>query len=449
MLITERRVPGLVLALFALSLPATASSFGPDIAEWRTDNGVRVLFIEAREIPVVNAQLAFAAGSARDGDLPGVAGLTADALLGGAGDMDADELASAFERHGANVGTGAARDMAWVSLQSLADDRQLGPVVDTLAGMLARPAFPADELDRLLDGRRTALDQQERSPGAIADRLFWETAYAGHPYGSNPTGTRASLDAITPADLREFHERYYVGANASLAIVGDLDRAAAERLADRLVASLPRGEPAGQLPLAPELADDVTRREPFPSTQAHVIIGRPAVARGYDAWPAVFVANHSFGGGGFTGRLMDEVRQKRGLVYGIYSYFSPMQAEGPFRVVLQTRGDQEDEALGVVRDELDRFLRDGPTADETEASAQNITGGLPLQIDSNSNLVGQLAVTGFYDLPLDRLERFRRAVGAVDAGIAHRAFLDAVGHRPRVTVIVGGDRARDDGRQAD
>lgn len=443
---TRRGMRGgaLCVALLGLFLggPVVAMADAPEIQEWHTDNGARVLFIEVPDIPLVNARLTFAAGAARDGDQPGVARLTADGLMSGTNDLDADGLAEAWERHGARVSTGSARDMAWLDMTSLSDADQLWPVVDVLAGMLASPAFAEAEVERLKDQHRTELRQQRQSPGHIASRLFWETAYEGHPYAVNPLGNEESLERIKPADLHAFHERYYVGANANLALVGDLDRAEAERLARELVGELPEGESAEALPPAPELDDDVTRRESFPSTQAHIIIGRPGVARGPDDSPALDVANHVFGAGSFTSRLFREVREERGLVYGVRSISTAMDVAGPFRIGLQTRGDQEQEALTVVRSELQRFLADGPTVEETEASVRNITGGFPLSIDANRKLVGHLGAIGFYDLPLDHLQTYPDRVAEVDAAEAHAAFLDAVGHRPRVTVVVGGDRAR-------
>lgn len=446
MSITDRGAAAALAGLLALAWTglAGAAMDVPEIQSWHTDNGVRVLFIEMRDIPIVSAQLTFAAGAARDGDHPGRARLTADALMSGTGELDADAFAEAIDRHGARVETGSARDMAWLRLTSLADDDQLWPTADLLADMLAAPAFPAGEVERLISSHRTALRQERQSPGAIASRLFWETAYEGHPYAGNPLGTTDSLDGITPDHLREFHRRYYVGANANLALVGDLDRDAAERFAEALTASLPEGEAAAPVPPAPDLDDDVTVRESFPSTQAHITVGRPGEARGRPDAPAFDVANHAFGAGSFTSRLFREVREQRGLVYGVHSSSRAMAAAGPFRIGLQTRGDQAEEALAVVNAELERFLDDGPTAEETEASVLNITGGFPLSIDANSKLVGYLGVIGFYDLPLAYLENYPQEVAAVDARAAHRAFLAVIGHRPLVTVIVGGDRALDD-----
>ncbi len=439
---TIDRCRGLFAGMLLLTPGIAATADLPEIASWEMDNGVRVLFMEVREIPMVTAQLTFSAGAARDEDQPGRARLTAEGLMSGTRERDADAIAAAIDRHGARVNTGAARDMAWLTVTSLSDPDALWSTVERLAEVLAEPAFPDAEFERLVTRHRTALREQQQSPARIADRLFWETAYADHPYASDPLGTPESLEAMTPADLHDFHETFYVGENAYLAVVGDLDRAAAERFARALTGDLPAGAAPPPTPPAPPLEKDVEVRESFPSTQTHITVGRPGVARGPDDSAALHVANHIFGSASFTSRLFREVREARGLAYGVRSSSSAMAAEGPYRIRLRTRGDQAEEALAVVETELERFLADGPTPEETAASVANITGGFPLTIDANSRIVGYLGVMGFYDLRLDYIEAYPKAVAEVDADAAHAAFREQLGERPWVTVIVGGDRAR-------
>lgn len=429
-------------ASLCMAVPAAAA---PDIQQWTTPAGTRVLFVETHEIPAVDARLTFAAGAARDGDHPGIAHLTSNLLMSGTAELDADALARAYEREGAEVGTGAARDMGWIELRSLSADEHLWPVARTVAALAAQPAFPAGEIERLKSQQRTALASQAQQPGALAGQAFWETLYGDHPYGHEPLGTAASLEAITRDDIRAFHQRYYTAANANLAIVGDLSRDEAERLARMLTASLPEGSAAPELPPTPSLDEATTVRQDFPSTQAHVVLGRTAIARGHEDWPALLVANHVFGGGGFTSRLMSEVREKRGLVYGVGSGFSPMSAQGPFRIQLQTRGDQAEQAIDIVRRELERFIEQGPTQSEVSDAIRNISGGFPLRIDSNSDLMGYLSMMGFYELPADYLASYRDRIEAVDAEAARAAFAEVLGGEPLAQVVVGGSRARAEG----
>jgi zinc protease len=153
----------------------------------------------------------------------------------------------------------------------------------------------------------------------------------------------------------------------------------------------------------------------------------------------LWVGNYILGGGGFASRISEEVRQKRGLAYSAYSYFYPLAAQGPFQMGLQTKSSQAAEALKVVRETLEKFLRDGPTARELEEAKQNIIGGFPLRIDSNSKILEYLSTIGFYKLPLDYLEQFPKRVEAVTVEQIHEAFSRRIAADRMVTVVVGGD----------
>jgi zinc protease len=159
--------------------------------------------------------------------------------------------------------------------------------------------------------------------------------------------------------------------------------------------------------------------------------------RGDKDYMALYVGNYPFGGSGFASRLMKAVREKRGLAYSVYSYFSPMHEAGPFLMALQTRTDKTDEALGLLRSELAKYLKEGPSADEMKASIDNITGGFPLNLDSNSKMLGYIAMIGFYDLPPDYLQTFVSRVKAVTADEAHTAMQQRIHPDHLVTVVVG------------
>ncbi|MDD3517988.1 MAG: pitrilysin family protein [Chromatiales bacterium] len=428
----------LFLPVFLL-LAAPLVSAAPRIQHWTTDNGLRVYFVEARELPMLDLRLVFNAGSARDGELAGVARLTSGLLNNGAGEWDADTIANRFESVGAQYGGGALRDMAWVNLRTLTSDADwLETALTTYITVVGAPNFPQRDLDRALRNTRVALQGRMQNPGEIAQTRFLETLYAGHPYASDPLGTEQSLDTIRREDLQAFHARHYVARNGVLALVGDLDRAGAERIAARIAAVLAEGEPAPALPAPPARGEATTLRIEFPSEQSHVLIGQPAIARGDADYFPLYVGNHVLGGSGLTSRLFDEVRGKRGLAYSVYSYFLPMTAPGPFMMGVQTQGAQAEEAIGVMRDLLRDYIDKGPTEAELAASKRNITGGFPLRTASNSDIVEQLGMIGFYDLPLDWLDRFSERVEAVTVDDVREAFRRHVQPDRLVTVVVGG-----------
>ncbi len=410
----------------------------PEIQHWQTESGAEVYFVPAPQLPMVDARVVFAAGAARDGDKPGLASLTNRMLSMGANGMNADTIASKLERVGAATGQGSERDMAWVSLRSLVEPSKLDPAVEVLAQMMAKPDFPQEDFEREKSRTLVALEQQQESPAAVAEKAFYEAVYGDHPYGHQPLGTKESVQALNRADLQAFHQRFYVARNAVVAIVGALDRAAAKKLAERLVAGLPAGEHAPTLPDVPALQKGKTERIAHPSTQTHVRVGQPGIKRGDPDYFPLYVGNYALGGGGLVSRLNEEVREKRGLSYSVYSYFYPMARKGPFLMAMQTRNDQTDQGLKVLQDTLRGYLKQGITADELKAAKQNITGGFPLRIDSNSDMVEYLAMIGFYKLPLDYLQRFDDRIEAVTQKQINDAFRRHLDPEDMVTVIVGG-----------
>jgi zinc protease len=172
-------------------------------------------------------------------------------------------------------------------------------------------------------------------------------------------------------------------------------------------------------------------------------MGGPGMSRRDPDYFSLYVGNHILGGGGLVSRLNEEIREKRGLSYSVYSYFSPMRRKGPYVLGLQTRNDQVGQALEIARETVKRFIKEGPTAEELEAAKKNITGGFPLRIDSNAEIVEYIAMIGFYGLPLDYLDTFSANVEAVTREQIRDAFRRRVVPDRMVTVVVGGNETGD------
>jgi zinc protease len=422
------------LLLASLTLPVRAL---PTIVTWQTGNGARVLFVEARDLPIVDVSLVFNAAAARDGDKPGVARITSALLGEGAAGLSADAIAERFAALGARFSTESVRDMASVSLRTLSDRETLAAALDLAAKAVTRPDFPPDALERVRRQMLVGLQQIEQSPDDLVEREFLRTLYRGHPYASPPEGTVASVTALGRDDVRAHWARYYVGRNVVVAIVGDLDRGAAEQLAETLVGSLPAGEPAPPLPSPPAAAPSQTVTVDHPSTQTHLRLGGTSITRVDPDFYPLYVGNHALGGSGLVSTLAEEVREKRGLSYSVFSSLTPMRAEGPFYVGLQTRNEQAGEALKVARETLERFVREGPSEDDLDAAKRNITGGFALRLDSNAKVLAQIASIGFYGLPLDYLATFTDRVNAVTPEAVREAFRRHIDLEHLVTVLVG------------
>jgi zinc protease len=430
----KRSICIFILLLFA-NVPAHAV---PPIESWRTENGAQVLFIEARELPIVDVRVVFSAGAARDGDMPGLAVLTNGLLMSGAGGMNADEIALRLESVGAVASAESLRDMAIVSMRSLSDPDKLGVMLEVMRAVLTQPAFPEPDLERERKQLLAALDYRQQQPQDVAEDAFHRLIYGEHPYGAPHQGTHASVKVITRDQIADFYRRYYVARNAVVAVVGNLEQAAARRLVEDLIGALPAGEQPAPVPEVASLPEAVERRIAMPTAQTHIMVGQPGIARGDADYFPLYVGNHILGGSGFESRLMHEIRELRGLAYSVYSYFLPMSRQGPFIAGMQTRNEQVATALNLMDENIRRFVEQGPTEEELRKAVQNITGGFPLRIDSNRKLVEQLAVLAFYGLPLDYLDTFSDRVRAVTVDTIRDAFRRRVDPDRMATVTVGG-----------
>ncbi len=433
-----RRLAGRCLLAGLLVLCASLAQAGPKVESWQTEGGAKVIYVHAPDLPMVDLRVVFDAGSARDGELPGLAKFVNAMLDEGAGEWDADALALRLEANGIQLGNGSLRDMAWVSLRSLTEPAVLEVALDSLQAVLASPRFDDDAVERVRQQMQIALRSSLQSPATVAERRFYRTLYARHPYAHAPIGEQASLAQISREDLQGFHGRYYVAANAVVAIVGAVDRRAAEEIAERVTADLPVGEAAPRLPPAPAVGG-AELRESFPSTQTHIYVGQGGMSRHDPDYFPLYVGNHVLGGSGLVSTLGEEVRNKRGLSYSVYSYFSPMRIDGPFLMVAQTKNAQAEEALGVMRKTLARFVDEGPSEAELEDAKQNLIGGFPLRIASNAKIVEYLAMMGFYDYPLDWLDTLTTKLAAVDVEQVRDAFSRRIHAPAGIAVIVGGN----------
>ncbi|MFQ6021757.1 MAG: M16 family metallopeptidase [Acidiferrobacterales bacterium] len=426
----------LAISLLLASVTAVAS---PSITHWSLPNGARVYFVRSTALPMVQVEVVFDAGSARDpAGKYGLACFANTMLDEGAGKWDADEIASRLDRIGAELDSGCGRDMATLGLRSLSSRKILKPALDVFGQLLAAPTFPNESLTRERERVLVALQRDAQSASATVSKAFYRTLYGDHPYAHHPRGDKSGLNAITREDLESYRKRYYVGANAVLAIVGDLSVSQAKAVARQLIGTLPRGQKPAPIPPVADL--DKPRRHgiEFPSTQTHIRVGQPAMRRDDPDYFALYVGNYILGGGGMISRLFEEVREKRGLAYSTYSYFFPMRRKGPFTVGLQTENSQRDKALELVQQTLMRFIESGPTGEELQAAKKHLTGGFPLRVDSNGKIVNYLAIIGFYQLPLTYLDDFIPKIEAVTVEQIRDAFRRRVNPQKLATVILGG-----------
>jgi zinc protease len=383
-----------------------------NIQTWQTAEGAIVLFVEARELPMFDMRLTFAAGSSQDQKTPGIAVLTNAMLNEGVKGKDVTAIAQGFDGLGADFGNGAYRDMAVASLRSLSATDKREPALKLFSEVVGKPTFPADSLARIKNQLLASFEYQKQNPGSLAGKELFKRLYGDHPYGHPSEGTEKTIPAITIAQLKAFHTNAYAAGNAVIALVGDLSREEAQAVAAQVSASLPKGPALAKLPTPVEPKAGETHIE-FPSKQTHLMLAQLGITRDDPDFAALSLGNSVLGGGGFGSRLMTEVREKRGLTYGVSSGFTPMQTQGPFMIGLQTRAELSENTLKLVQDIVRDFLANGPTQKELDDAKRELAGSFPLTAASNSAIVGQLGAIGFYDLPLTYLEDFMTQSQAV------------------------------------
>jgi zinc protease len=425
------------LAVIIFLLSSTLAVAGVRIDHWIAPSGAKVYFVETHVLPILDVQVDFAAGGAYvPAAKAGLAGLTQSLLESGAGDLDEEQVAGRLVDIGARLGGGADSDRASMSLRTLSSLKERNAALELMRTVLSSPTFPQSVLEREKGRSISAIRESETRPDAIASKRFAAAIYPDHPYGVSPTVE--TVESITRDDIEAFYRSHYAAKGAVVSIIGDVTRAEAEAIVQRLTEALPAGG-ADLVPPAVRKPTRETIKVAHPATQSHINIGLPAIRRSDPDYFPLLVGNYSLGGGGFVSRLMKEVREKRGYAYSVYSYFGPRKLEGPFVIGLQTRRDQVNEALNVVDDVLTGYLADGPSSQELAAAKKNLVSGFVLRMDSNAKLLGYLSAIGFYELPLSYLDDFPDRVNSVTGRQVKEAFARHVNPENLVTVIVAAD----------
>ena len=422
----------------AMLISALSAQAAVNIQHWQTSSGAEVYFVENHDLPIVDLSVNFAAGSARDAaEKSGLAGITRYMMTLGAAGMNDEVIANKLADIGAVLGGEFDGDRAALKLRTLSSEREQKQALDVFGKILQKPDFPSSVLAREKARIISGLEESATQPEGMVNRAFMTALYGSHPYSLDESGEIATVAKLSVADLQAFYQQYYRANGAVIAMMGDLSRAQAEAIAESMASGLPKG------PANPAIAQvtypkaPVTQRIAHPASQSHILLGYPGIKRGDPDLFPLYLGNYVLGGGGFVSRLTEEVREKRGLVYSVYSYFMPMAEVGTFQIGLQTKKEQADEALKIVRATLADFLDKGVTDAELKAAKANVIGGFPMRIDSNSKILDYLAVIGFYKLPLNYLDEYNSKVAAVTAAQIKDAFNRRLKPENFVTVIVG------------
>lgn len=423
----------LVVASMLLSFSAMATV---EIQSWQTASGAKVMYVQANQLPMLDIEVAFDAGSARDGENWGVAAMTSGLLGTATSKLNEDQVSETFNSIGAQIGSGVTRDSASISIRTLTRPEIMQTALDTFETLISDTQFTESIFDREMQRLKIGLKQKTVKPQVLSNEALWKTLYGDHPYAHPTSGTLESVESITLDSLKAFYKKYYVASNAVISIVGNVSKAQAKEIAEQLMQNLPKGQKPQGL-VAPNV---LNKHKPitidFDSTQTYYSLAQLGIERGHPDYAALFVGNHILGGSGFGSLLMEEVREKRGLVYSVYSYFAPQKVAGPFLIGLSTKNASALEADKVVRETLEGFLKDF-TDEKLQAIKDNLIGGFPLRIDSNAKILGYISMIGFYGLPLDYLEWFPKQIEQVTKEDVLKAWNKHVKSDEMLKIMVG------------
>jgi zinc protease len=400
----------LLLGVFLFISPAQAV---PPIMEAKLDNGLHILLMEAHNVPMVAMQLTIVAGSRFDAaGKGGSASLLASMLSDHTGQHDHEAWAALLDSEAIQLGAGVDRDGMSISMTVLKEVLPTG--IEAFSDALLNTGWNKERFKLIKENAISAAQKAQEEPRTKASEASSELLFPGHPYGHRPKGSLATLKNIQLADLKALYRAQVWPQEAVLAVSGDITMPELLALLKPALKNWNGAPEESLLELGhAESVHGTTRLIEMQTSQTLSQLVRLGPARKDSAFFPVFVLNHILGGGGFGSRLMEEVREKRGLVYGVYSYFVPLAAPGPFFITLQTRANQAKDAEDVVSTVMQELFDGNINAKQLREAKSNLTGSFAQRMDSNRERVGLMSMIGFYEMPLDYLQVWTEKVDSV------------------------------------
>ena len=394
-------------------IPESVAKRHIKIQNWQSSLGIPVYFISTSEIAALDIELNFNAGSARDDNKAGLANLTVELLDSGTVNKSSFDIARSLEQLGTQFSAFTNKDRTVISMRSLSDKEYLQPSIELLTEIISQPTFQPVDFNRVRNQQVLNLQYQAEDAHYLTTNKAIQLLYPDHPYSSPIGGSEHSLKQLSEQDVRQFHKQYYVARNLSIALTGNITREQAEQISEQISLSLPLGAAAGHLAqLKPGIAA-VNVHIPLETEQVHILLASQGIDRTSPDYPAMYVANHILGGRGLSSILMDQLREKQGLVYGVYSLLVTHRYGGSFSISTQTRAGQTAKTINEVQRLFKAFVKEGPTEKQLHDAIKMINGSYPMHSTSNADLTVLLGDIGFFQLPVDELDRFIASVNAL------------------------------------
>ena len=407
-----------VVALLALPLLA-APAFATTIERVVSPGGIEAWLVHEPAVPMIAIDFAFVGGAAQDAPgKGGTASLVASLLDEGAGDLDAKTFHARLERKAIELGFQAERDTLRGTLRTLTENKD--EAFEYLRLAVTQPRFDQSDVEVIRAQILSMLRRATTSPTDIANLRWWQVAFADHPYGRPVNGTLESVPTVTIADLKDYTHRVLARGNLKVAVVGDIDAETVKVMLDRVFGGLPAQPELKPVPnVSPQgLGRRIVVKVDVP--QAVLAFGGPGIARKDPDFMAAYIVNHILGGGAFSSRLYQEVREKRGLAYSVYDSLVWLNHSALFLGGTATRADRAGETLDVIDKEIHRLADDGPTADELAKAKAYLNGSFVLNLDTSSKIAALLVQLQLDGLGIDYFTRRPEMINGVTLEDARR-----------------------------
>jgi zinc protease len=428
-----------LIALFVLGALAPRADAGMVPKRSVLNNGMVLLTSEQRALPMVALELLIDAGSRLEpAQQAGLANLTSKLLIYGTKKRSALQISETLDFVGAGLTTGANENVASVSLTILKKDLTVG--LELLAEILTASTFPQVEIDRQKQTIIAGIKAQEEDPGTVAGRAFAAALFPQSPYGRPVEGSEASVKGLQAQSLKDFFSRYYRPNRSIMAVVGDVSETEITQALNKALRSWSKGVESSAPPAPSQIGAVQTLRINKDLTQANIILGHTGVPRGHADYYAIQVMNYILGGGGFSSRAMESIRNERGLAYSVYSFFGAEKSHGSFQFVMQTKNESAEEAIRIAREEI-RKIRDQPVSEqELNDAKEYLAGSFALRFDTNRKVAGFLTQVEYFGLGLDFPERYTELVRKVSREDVQRVAKQFLQPDKIITVIVGNQK---------
>jgi zinc protease len=413
---SEKRIYDLIMMLlFALliTLPATALTAEPLGKRIELDNGMILLLSEKHDIPMVTVNMAIRAGSmVEPGDKPGLASITASLLTQGTTKRSAIQISSEIDFVGGSLSVSGGDDFASASLRVLKKDLRRG--FDLLSDVLLNPVFDQKEIDRKVKAILAEIQRQKEEPGIIAGEAFAKMVFGDHPYGRTSDEEALYLPKLKRQEIIDFHAARYCPNATVIAVVGDVNEVEIKSLLNEYFKDWKKKKLASPSTAQPPMiVKTIVQKIDKNITQANIAMGHIGINRENPDYYAVMIMNYILGGGGFSARLMDNIRDNKGLAYDVHSGFSARKEPGAFSVSIQTKNESASEVIDETLKEIGRIQRELVSEKELIDAKAYLTGSFPLKMDTSAKIAAMLTSVEIYNLGLDYPQKYPGLINSV------------------------------------